>query len=129
MRYSAAAILLLLVTPIIWPLVLISVFKSKPLANRIRIPYPTAWDFFFDQRETGFVLVHLTDGKLLGGYWGGNSYASSFPNDGDIYLEAVYSVDEFGRFGNPTPNTRGVLLRKEQYSYVELFSIPNAKEA
>lgn len=85
-------------------------------------------DFFFDQREPGFVLVHLTDGKLLGGYWGSNSYAGSFPNDGDIYLEAVYTIDEAGEFGDPIPNTRGVLLRKEQYFYVELFSVPDVEE-
>jgi hypothetical protein len=127
-RYSLAAALLLVVLPIVWPLVLVSLFKSKALARRIQIPYPTAWDFFFDQREPGFVLVHLADGKLLGGYWGGNSYAGSFPNDGDIYLEAVYSIDEAGRFGEPMPETRGVLLRKEQYSYIELFSVPNGEE-
>jgi hypothetical protein len=132
-RYFAAAVLLLLVTPILWPLVLVSIFKSKRLATRIQIPYPTAWDFFFDQREPGFALIHLNNGKLLGGYWGGNSYAGSFPNDGDIYLEAVYSVDDAGLFGEVIPNSRGVLLRKEQYSYIELFSVPseelpNAKE-
>lgn len=132
-RYSAAAVLLLLVTPVLWPFVLVSIFKSKRLATRIQIPYPTAWDFFFDQREPGFALIHLNNGKLLGGYWGGNSYAGSFPNDGDIYLEAVYSVDDAGRFGEVMPNSRGVLLRKEQYSYIELFSVPseelsNAKE-
>lgn len=128
-RYSIAAILLLFVTPIAWPLVLISIFKSKRLASRVQIPYPTAWDFFFDQREPGFLLVHLTNGKLLGGYWGTDSYAGSFPNDGDIYLEAVYSVNEGGEFGEPIANTRGVLLRKEQYSYVELFAVPEDKEA
>jgi len=124
-RYSLAAILLLFITPIIWPLVLVTLFKSKRLAKRIQIPYPTAWDFFFDQREVGFVLVHLNGGQLLGGYWGGNSYAGSFPNDGDIYLEAVYTVDEAGTFGDPIANTRGVLLRKDQYSYIELFSVPD----
>jgi hypothetical protein len=127
-RYSFAAILLLFVTPVAWPLILVSIFKSKRLASRIQIPYPTAWDFFFDQREPGFLLIHLTNGTLLGGYWGANSYAGSFPNDGDIYLEAVYSIDETGKFGQPIANTRGVLLRKEQYSYVELFAVPEAEE-
>jgi len=72
-------------------------------------------------------LGQLCGGQLLGGYWGGNSYAGSFPNDGDIYLEAVYAVDESGLFGDPIPNTRGVLLRKEQYSYIELFSVPQSE--
>jgi hypothetical protein len=78
----------------------------------------------YDKRNPGFLLVHLNSGALLGGYYGSNSNAGSYPNDGDLYLEAVYSVDEEGHFGQPIVNTRGVLLRKEQDSYIELFSIP-----
>lgn len=124
LRYTLAALIVFLVGPIIWPLILVAIFKSKRLARRIQIPYPTAWDYLFDQREPAFVLVHLSSGALLGGYWGRKSYAGSFPNDGDIYLEAVYAVDERGHFSDPIPNTMGVLLRKDQYSYVELFSVP-----
>ncbi|HEV7588554.1 MAG TPA: DUF6338 family protein [Longimicrobium sp.] len=127
-RYCIAAFLVLLVTPILWPIAIVAIFKSKRFARRIQIPYPTAWDFFFDRREPTFVLVHLNSGALLAGYWGPNSYAGTFPNDGDIYLEAVYVVDEAGKLGDPIPDTRGVLLQKPQYSYVELFSVPRAKE-
>jgi len=127
-RYSVAAILAFFVLPVVWPLVLVRIFKSKWVAQRVQIPYPTAWDFFFDQRDPAFLLVHLSNGSLIGGYWGGNSYAGSFPNDGDVFLEAVYELDEQGKFGAPIPDTRGVLLRKEQYSYIEFFSVPEAQE-
>lgn len=123
-RYSIAAAMLLIVGPVAWPLVLVWVFRSKRLAQRIQIPYPTAWDYFFDKRRPGFVLFHLNNGALLGGYWGPNSYAGSYPNDGDIYVEAVYTVDDRGRFGAPVADSNGVLLRKEQYSYLELFKVP-----
>jgi hypothetical protein len=124
---TAAAILLLFVTPVAWPIILVAVFKSKRWA-RLQIPYPTAWDAFFAQREPTFVLVHLNDGNLLGGYWGAHSFAGSFPNDGDIYLEGVYAVDALGRFRKPIADTRGALLRKEQYSYVELFAVTQIEE-
>jgi len=124
LRYSVAGILLLFILPVVWPLLLVMIFKSKRMAQRIQIPYPTAWDYFFDQRKPAYLLAHLNNGALIGGYWGGNSYAGSFPNDGDVYLEAVYSVDAAGKFGSSIANTRGVLLRKEQYSYVEFFSVP-----
>lgn len=114
----------LLVMPVLCPLLLRAAFKWKWLSRRIQLPYPTAWDFCFDLREPAFVLVHLSDGSLIGGYWGPNSYAGAFPNDGDIYLEAIYRVDEEGRFGDAIPHTRGLLLRKDQYSYIELFSVP-----
>lgn len=128
LRYISAAIVLLLVLPVLWPLLLVRIFKSKKLARQIQIPYPTAWDYLFDQREPLFILVHLNSGALIGGYFGGNSYAGSFPNDGDVYLEAVYTLDEKGNFGDPIPDSRGVLLRKEQYSYIELFAVPEAQE-
>jgi len=128
-RYSSAAILVLLVTPVVWPLALVSMFKSNRLAGRIQVPYPTAWDFLFNQCEPGFVLVHLSNEKLLGGYWGADSYAGTYPNEGDIYLEAVYAVDAAGKFGDPIPNTRGILLRKEQYAYIELFSVTKIEGA
>ncbi|HKP76698.1 MAG TPA: DUF6338 family protein [Longimicrobiaceae bacterium] len=127
-RYCIAALLVLLVTPLIWPVLVVAIFKSNRFARRIQIPYPTAWDFFFNRREPAFVLVHLNSGALLAGYWGPDSYAGSFPNDGDIYLEAVYPVDKDGALGEPIPYTRGVLLQKQQYSYVELFSVPDAEE-
>ncbi|HEX8907362.1 MAG TPA: DUF6338 family protein [Longimicrobiaceae bacterium] len=123
-RYSAAALLVLLVLPVIWPVLLVRLFKSRFLSARIQIPYPTAWDFFFDQREPAFVLVHLASGALLAGYWGSNSWAGSHPNDGDMYLEAVYKLSDDGTLGERVANTRGVLLRKEQYDYIELFAAP-----
>jgi hypothetical protein len=128
-RYSIAAALLLVVMPALWPLVLVRLFKSRWLEPFVQIPYPTAWDYFFNQPEPAFLLVHLSSGALLGGYWGRKSYAGSFPNDGDIYLEAVCRVDAFGRLGGPMPDTRGVLLRKDQYSYIELFSVPKVEVA
>lgn|SRR5258708_25000942 len=35
-RYSVAAILLLCITPIVWPLILVTIFKSTRLVTRIR---------------------------------------------------------------------------------------------
>jgi hypothetical protein len=63
-------------------------------------------------------------GKSLGGYWGPRSFAGLFPNDGDIYLEAVYFVNADGTFGQPVDGTRGALIRKDQYACIELFEIP-----
>ena len=124
LRYSLAAIWLLFVGPVLWPLLLISSFRTRWVAQRIQVPYPTAWDAYFGRRESSFILVHLNDGRMLGGYWGPNSYAGAFPNEGDIYFEAVYKVDEDGRFLDAIPDTRGALLRKDTYSYLEFFAVP-----
>ena len=125
LRYSLAAICLLFVGPVVWPLLLISSFRSRWVARRIQVPYPTAWDAYFGRRESGFILVHLNNGRLLGGYWGPRSYAGAYPSDGDIYLEAVYRLDEDAKFLDAIPDTRGALLRKDTYSYLEFFAVPD----
>ena len=96
--YSVVGLLVLLVCPIIWPWLLCKAFRSKRLMTGLQVPFPTAWDYFFDKRLPLFVLVHLNDGKLVGGYYGDDSYATSHPNEGDLYLQAVYKVDDEGSF-------------------------------
>jgi hypothetical protein len=98
---AAGALLVLAIFPVLWPIGLLKLYRWKWLARKIHVPHPTVWDYFFDKREPVFVLVRLNNGSLIGGFWGVNSYAGSFPNDGDIYLEAVYRVDANGKFGNP----------------------------
>jgi hypothetical protein len=112
--YWTGAVFALFIAPVLWPLLLRALFRWHWFASKIQVPYPTAWDYFFDTRHPVFVLIHLNNDRLIGGYLGSNSYAGSFPNDGDIYLEAVYHVDEDGRFGDPIPDTKGLLMRKDQ---------------
>ena len=80
---------------------------------------------FFDKRTPLFILIHLNDGKMVGGYFGDDSYATSYPCEGDIYIQTVYKVDEDGRFGETISGSRGLLIRKDQYTYIETFDVPN----
>ena len=117
-----------LVGPTIWPVLYLKALRSAFLRRHLQSPYSTAWDFFFGQRRSCFLLVHLTDGSMIGGFFGTESFASAFPKDGDIYINAVYQLDADGHFGQPVPNTRGVLLRKEDYAYIEVFDVPPETE-
>jgi len=118
---------ILLIAPIIWPYLFSKFLRSKKLMKNLQIPFPSAWDFFFDKRVLCFVLVHLKNGRMLGGYYGQNSYATSFPSDGDIYIETIYTVDEKGKFGQPIPFSNGALIRRDDYNYLELFTVPSQK--
>ena len=120
--YVSSLMLVLLVLPVAWPFLYQCLLRWQWFASKIQLPYPTAWDYFFGQRETCFVLLQLKNGKRLGGYYGIESYATSFPTDGDIFLETVYHVDEDGKFGDPIEDSRGVLIRKDQYELIEFFS-------
>ena len=88
--------LVLLVGPIAWPLILVRLLQTSWVVARIQLPFPTAWDFFFHQRIPCFVLITLKDGVKIGGFFASGSYAASFPNHGDIYVQYVYKVDVDG---------------------------------
>lgn len=57
-----------------------------------------------------------------------NSYATSFPNDGDLYIEAVFTVNSDSVFADVVEGTAGALIRKDQYRYLEMFAIPEQEE-
>lgn len=84
-------------------------------------PAPTAWDFAFTTFKTGFVRVRLLDGRLLGGFYGGDSFASSFPEPQDVFVEQAWSLDEKGSFLHPVGDGRGLLIRRDVIQSVQLF--------
>jgi hypothetical protein len=66
---------------------------------------------------------------MIGGYFGENSYATSFPNEGDVYLETVYRIQDDGTFGEPIDLSRGLLIRRDEYTHIEIFGIPKQIQA
>ena len=126
--YLALLGTVLLILPAIWPAILIWLHKTKRFTKWLQMPHPTAWDYFFDQRPEVFVLIHLKTGEMVGGYYGANSYASAFPHEGDIYVELVYKVNEHGQFGPVMKDSRGLLVRHDEYTHVELFNLPKGEE-
>ena len=120
--YTAGLMAVLLVLPSLWPFLFRYLLGWQWLASKIQLPYPTAWDYFFDRRIPVFVLVQLRNGSRLGGFYGSQSYATSFPREGDIFLETVYHVDENGKFGEPIEGSGGAIVRRDQYDLIEFFN-------
>lgn len=119
--YSFVLMVVLLVTPLIWPIVYAKAIRCKKLMVKMQLPFPTAWDYYFDKRHSVWVLAHLKDGTMIGGLFGGDSYATSFPNDGDIFLEKVAKVSSDGAFEKMVEDSAGMLLKKDSYDFLEFF--------
>jgi hypothetical protein len=125
--YWLALMFTLLVLPILLPIAWKRLLSTRFLGQYLQQPYATPWDYYFDRRKSAFMVIHLNNGNLVGGYWGPGSYASAFPEQGDLYLSDVYAVDSSGRLGEPVPSTAGMLIRRDQYTYIELFSPPTGE--
>lgn len=87
-------------------------------------PEPRAWDWFFSKNDLkGTIRLQLTTGEWKAGYWG-DSYASSYGEDGDLYLGVQYELNEDGSLaldesGDVKPMGAGLLIRWSEIRYLE----------
>ena len=109
------------IAPFSWPFLWRYLRNQKFLYKYFQLPYSTAWDYFIDQRKSCFVLIHLYDDSMIGGYYGLNSYATPSIDEGSIYLERVYKINSDGTFGDEIQNSFGLVISKCDYKYLELF--------
>lgn len=117
-----AFIFILIISPIILATGYIKVVGSKFFGKHFDIQMPTAWDWYFSQRPNSVLLIKLKDNSEIIGYFGETSYATSYPNDGSIYLEKVYIKDEKGAL-MIVENSNGILIAKDQYTTIEFYNI------
>ncbi|MBF0284715.1 MAG: hypothetical protein HQL51_09670 [Magnetococcales bacterium] len=113
----------LFIMPASWPAILLKILKWPFFAKRVINPIPSPWDFVFGQGETYWVIVHMQDGKKIGGIYGSRSYSSSYPNEAQVYLEAAWRIDEEGKF-HEIKNTRGIIIFTKNVLAVEFFESP-----
>ena len=96
---------------------------SPFLKGKIIHPSPKAWDYFFGLREPCFMLIHLKSKNTIGGLFKDSSFASSFPESEDIYLEEIWKINEKGEFIEKLPQTAGMLVNIQNIEYIELYKI------
>ncbi len=95
-----------------------------PLQGRTIHPSPTSWDYFFDQGAMYWVRFHFKSGEKLGGYYGENSFATSFPSMQQIYVEEVYGLEEDGSFPEgAVTSTAGAIVKLEDCEYIEFLEV------
>ena len=119
--YFGLTILVIFIFPMIWPIILKNLLTSKLLKGKIIHPTPKAWDYLFSLGEPFWVLIHLKNGDLIGGLYGENSFASSFPNEQDLYLEEVWIANENGEFIKKIEQTGGLLIKGQEIEFLEFF--------
>lgn len=123
-RWASWLVLLVafIVAPAIWPFLLVRVLQLAEGAGLISVRAKTAWDDFFSrQREGCWLQIEMLDGRLFGGRYGTRSFASSYPDPGDLYLEELWKVDVDGYFSEPFPGKPGLLLRPSDYRLVRVY--------
>lgn len=115
-------VLAFVVLPALWPFGLVRLLQAAEDRSWIAVRAKTAWDAFFErQRSNCWVQVVLADGRTVGGRYGEESYVSSWPDPGDLYIEELWKIDEDGYFSEPESGQPGLLLRPLDYKMIQVY--------
>ena len=106
------------------PFILKYLFNLSFLKNIIVRTYNrSAWDQFFSKREPCIVVIHfIDDSPTISGRFGANSFATSFPNKKEIYLEKIWELNEDGTF-KEKDYSKGLYISCENIKFVEFFEL------
>jgi Family of unknown function (DUF6338) len=122
--FYGLSVLTLVTLPAVWPFVLRWFMSLLRRCNLLLVGSRSAWDDVFLRGEPYFVIVHLKDGGRAGGFYGSKSFAGLHPISGHLYLEELWYLDKQGKFRGKVPGTKGLVLRPDDYKYVELLEVP-----
>lgn len=102
----------------------LSVLALLARLTRFRRPYdptPTAWDHALRDRPEGWVRVLTGDGRWVGGWFGTASYASSWPEPRDLFIEVEYALTAEGAFTGEVVATQGCYVRCDDARLVDFI--------
>lgn len=122
-------ILLILVGPAVFGVIL-GVAAQKEwgtrFANKLGVTLvhviPAAWDWRFSNiAPNTFVMVTLTSGEKVAGYFGNSSFASSDVGERDLYIEEEYTVTDQGTW-KARDEKVGILISAREIRYIEFWT-------
>ena len=119
--YFICIILIFFIFPTIWPLLFVLASKLKIFKKYILSPINMPWDDVFSKRETYWVIVHMKDGRKIGGKYGTLSRASAFPNQRQLYLETLWELDNNNKFIKKIERSKGAIFFEDEVSIIEFF--------
>lgn len=87
-------------------------------------PIPSAWDYFFSKQETAWVIVTLKNGKTIYGLYADRSFASSDPEERDLFIEKTYILED-GNVWIEDESSSGILLSQNEIETIEFLKGEN----
>lgn len=117
--YFLFVVLIMFISPLIWAVLFFKLSSWSFVSKYIVHPIKKPWDYVFGKRESYWIIVHLKDGRKIGGRYDTNSFASSYPSDEQIYIEDLWVLDENGQFIKRVDDTKGVIVFGSEILSVE----------
>lgn len=124
-RLATQAVLLaaIVVVPAVEAICVARLLKLRTLRGLTLHPTPKPWDFYFGRGEPCWVILRMKEGPPIAGYFGVNSFASSFPHPEQLYIEDLWHIDSEGRFLAKIPQTKGAIISLAECGAIEFFQV------
>lgn len=138
-QYYGLLFALTVVQAFVVPVVLaVLYYRSRTggfLKDKVPDPTPTSWDWFFSgkgpeasldpatKKPVCYMRFTLKEGDSFGGYFGQYSFASSFPNPAQVYVEEAWKLREDGSFGELVDASVGAVVNLDECELVEFVAI------
>lgn len=87
-----------------------------------------SWDFIFQRIEQGrWLVVKLKNGRAIAGKLGQGSWASQSPAPGghDLWLQEIWSVDDYGQPGTMVEPRQGMWVAREEIEALFVIEPPD----
>ena len=81
---------------------------------------PNSWDYAFARSEGIWVIVTLTDDSVIYGEFSTKSFASSDPEERDLFIEKTYILNEKSEWIAAEKND-GIYINKDQIKTIEFL--------
>lgn len=123
LRVSGMVALLLFVLVPAVAAAVVSAWERRRSRARYRST-PTAWDHAFSDRTPCFIRFRLKSGGWAGGWFGTKSFASSYPESGEIFLQTAWRMNQDGSFAAKSEHSTGLFIQCEDIEFLELLDPP-----
>jgi len=119
--YYISIFIILIVGPLIWPFLLNEILEIKSIKRHVISSSKSAWDFYFTKRIPSWIIVHLKDGRKIGGRFSTESFASPYPCKETIYIQELWKLED-SKFIEVIPRTNGILIISDDIFAIEFFN-------
>ena len=65
----------------------------------------------------------MRDGRVVAGLYGTKSFASSYPDEEDLYLQTLCALSPEGEITGIVEGSEGAILRMSEVSLLEFYSL------
>jgi len=86
-------------------------------------PTPSAWDYTFGDRPPCWVRVFTAEGQWIGGYFGFRSFASSYPEPRDLFIEEGHAMSPDGEILPQISAPDGVYVRCDDVRLIDFIPV------